>query len=143
MGTCCLPSTMCQGLNSGEQAWRQVGVCPCLLPRYFSYGLSHVKISPQGLGMWLRGIPHLGVACSGSWVERSDYLLCLGVEGVLLCSSCGRILPPPGVPVLHLIATPFPAVWHTPADTETNLHPPTVHNLSRILAVFLAEYLGL
>ncbi|CAO2626702.1 Glutaminyl-peptide cyclotransferase-like protein [Lemmus lemmus] len=48
-----------------------------------------------------------------------------------------------GVPVLHLIATPFPAVWHTPADTEANLHPPTVHNLSRILAVFLAEYLGL
>lgn len=50
---------------------------------------------------------------------------------------------PSGVPVLHLIATPFPAVWHTPADTEANLHPPTVHNLSRILAVFLAEYLGL
>lgn len=48
-----------------------------------------------------------------------------------------------GVPVLHLIAMPFPAVWHTPADTEANLHPPTVHNLSRILAVFLAEYLGL
>ncbi|XP_013364967.1 PREDICTED: glutaminyl-peptide cyclotransferase-like protein isoform X2 [Chinchilla lanigera] len=48
-----------------------------------------------------------------------------------------------GVPVLHLIATPFPSVWHTPGDTEANLHPPTVHNLSRILAVFLAEYLGL
>ncbi|KAM5237331.1 glutaminyl-peptide cyclotransferase-like protein isoform 2-T2 [Ctenodactylus gundi] len=48
-----------------------------------------------------------------------------------------------GVPVLHLIATPFPAVWHTSADTEANLHPPTVHNLSRILAVFVAEYLGL
>ncbi|KAM6153831.1 glutaminyl-peptide cyclotransferase-like protein [Erethizon dorsatum] len=48
-----------------------------------------------------------------------------------------------GVPVLHLIATPFPSVWHTPGDTEANLHPPTVHNLCRILAVFLAEYLGL
>ncbi|XP_037675790.1 glutaminyl-peptide cyclotransferase-like protein isoform X2 [Choloepus didactylus] len=48
-----------------------------------------------------------------------------------------------GVPVLHLISIPFPAVWHTPADTEANLHKPTVHNLSRILAVFLAEYLGL
>ncbi|XP_021572448.1 glutaminyl-peptide cyclotransferase-like protein isoform X2 [Carlito syrichta] len=48
-----------------------------------------------------------------------------------------------GVPVLHLISTPFPAIWHTPADTETNLHPPTIHNLSRILAVFLAEYLEL
>ncbi|XP_024425287.2 glutaminyl-peptide cyclotransferase-like protein [Desmodus rotundus] len=48
-----------------------------------------------------------------------------------------------GVPVLHLISTPFPAVWHTPDDSEANLHPPTVHNLSRILAIFLAEYLGL
>ncbi|XP_055407359.1 glutaminyl-peptide cyclotransferase-like protein isoform X3 [Bubalus kerabau] len=48
-----------------------------------------------------------------------------------------------GVPVLHLIATPFPSVWHTSDDSEANLHPPTVHNLSRILAVFLAEYLGL
>lgn len=48
-----------------------------------------------------------------------------------------------GVPVLHLISTPFPAVWHTVQDSEANLHPPTVHNLSRILAVFLAEYLGL
>ncbi|KAM5132904.1 glutaminyl-peptide cyclotransferase-like protein isoform 1-T3 [Callospermophilus lateralis] len=48
-----------------------------------------------------------------------------------------------GVPVLHLISTPFPTVWHTPSDSEANLHPPTVYNLSRILAVFLAEYLGL
>ncbi|KAK2491946.1 hypothetical protein MC885_011915 [Smutsia gigantea] len=48
-----------------------------------------------------------------------------------------------GVPVLHLIPTPFPSVWHTPDDSEANLHPPTIHNLSRILAVFLAEYLGL
>ncbi|XP_077704448.1 glutaminyl-peptide cyclotransferase-like protein isoform X3 [Canis aureus] len=48
-----------------------------------------------------------------------------------------------GVPVLHLISMPFPSVWHTPDDSEANLHPPTVHNLSRILAVFLAEYLGL
>uniref|UniRef100_A0A8C8YA45 glutaminyl-peptide cyclotransferase n=3 Tax=Felidae TaxID=9681 RepID=A0A8C8YA45_PANLE len=48
-----------------------------------------------------------------------------------------------GVPVLHLISMPFPSVWHTPGDSEANLHPPTVHNLSRILAVFLAEYLGL
>ncbi|KAG8515320.1 Glutaminyl-peptide cyclotransferase-like protein [Galemys pyrenaicus] len=48
-----------------------------------------------------------------------------------------------GVPVLHLISTPFPSVWHTPEDSEANLHRPTVQNLSRILAVFLAEYLGL
>ncbi|CAM4316919.1 unnamed protein product [Lepidochelys olivacea] len=48
-----------------------------------------------------------------------------------------------GVPVLHLIATPFPWVWHTMEDTEQNLHPPTVENLCKILAAFLAKYLWL
>ncbi|KAL4647349.1 glutaminyl-peptide cyclotransferase-like protein-like [Arapaima gigas] len=48
-----------------------------------------------------------------------------------------------GVPVLHLIATPFPSFWHTLEDIEENMHPPTVENLTKILAVFLAEYLGL
>ncbi|CAM5172901.1 unnamed protein product [Eretmochelys imbricata] len=48
-----------------------------------------------------------------------------------------------GVPVLHLIATPFPWVWHTMEDTEQNLHPQTVENLCKILAAFLAKYLWL
>ncbi|EMP25217.1 Glutaminyl-peptide cyclotransferase-like protein, partial [Chelonia mydas] len=48
-----------------------------------------------------------------------------------------------GVPVLHLITTPFPWVWHTMEDTEQNLHPPAVENLCKILAAFLAEYLWL
>ncbi|CAM5130427.1 unnamed protein product, partial [Natator depressus] len=48
-----------------------------------------------------------------------------------------------GVPVLHLIATPFPWVWHMMEDTEQNLHPPTVENLCKILAAFLAKYLWL
>ncbi|XP_061073091.1 glutaminyl-peptide cyclotransferase-like a [Conger conger] len=48
-----------------------------------------------------------------------------------------------GVPVLHIITTPFPSFWHTLDDTEENMHPPTVENLAKILAVFLAEYLGL
>jgi glutaminyl-peptide cyclotransferase len=47
-----------------------------------------------------------------------------------------------GVPVLHVIATPFPPFWHTLDDTEENMHRPTVENLTKILAVFLAEYLG-
>ncbi|KAM6988021.1 glutaminyl-peptide cyclotransferase-like a [Tautogolabrus adspersus] len=46
------------------------------------------------------------------------------------------------VPVLHVIATPFPQFWHTLDDTEENMHRPTVVNLTKILAVFLAEYLG-
>lgn len=47
-----------------------------------------------------------------------------------------------GVPVLHVIATPFPQFWHTLDDTEENMHRPTVVNLTKIMAVFLAEYLG-
>ncbi|XP_062917315.1 glutaminyl-peptide cyclotransferase-like isoform X2 [Mobula hypostoma] len=48
-----------------------------------------------------------------------------------------------GVPILHLIATPFPWVWHTMEDTSENLDPPTIENLCKILSVFVAEYLGL
>ncbi|XP_056396624.1 glutaminyl-peptide cyclotransferase-like protein isoform X2 [Hyla sarda] len=48
-----------------------------------------------------------------------------------------------GVPVLHVISTPFPAVWHTHDDTEENLHRPTVTNLCRIFVAFLAETLAL
>uniref|UniRef100_A0A8C5QN65 Glutaminyl-peptide cyclotransferase n=1 Tax=Leptobrachium leishanense TaxID=445787 RepID=A0A8C5QN65_9ANUR len=48
-----------------------------------------------------------------------------------------------GVPALHIISTPFPAVWHTHEDTEENLHRPTILNLLRILAAFLAETLSL
>lgn len=47
-----------------------------------------------------------------------------------------------GVPVLHVITTPFPQFWHTLDDTEENMHRPTVENLTKIMAVFLAEYLG-
>ncbi|XP_075464935.1 glutaminyl-peptide cyclotransferase-like protein isoform X3 [Ascaphus truei] len=46
-----------------------------------------------------------------------------------------------GVPVLHVISTPFPAVWHTTDDNEDNLHPPTIINLCRILVTFLSETL--
>ncbi|NWT89367.1 QPCTL protein, partial [Lanius ludovicianus] len=48
-----------------------------------------------------------------------------------------------GVPVLHLIPTPFPRVWHTLGDTEDNLHPPTVQDLAKVLLVFVAEFLQL
>ncbi|XP_064293442.1 glutaminyl-peptide cyclotransferase-like protein isoform X1 [Phalacrocorax carbo] len=48
-----------------------------------------------------------------------------------------------GVPVLHLIPTPFPPVWHTLEDTVENLHPPTMEDLSKILVAFVAEFLQL
>ncbi|XP_039553988.1 glutaminyl-peptide cyclotransferase [Passer montanus] len=48
-----------------------------------------------------------------------------------------------GVPVLHLIPSPFPAVWHTMMDTEENLDKATIDNLNKILQVFVLEYLNL
>lgn len=48
-----------------------------------------------------------------------------------------------GVPVLHLIASPFPEVWHTMDDNEENLHPSTIDNLNKIIQVFVLEYLHL
>ncbi|NWW74858.1 QPCTL protein, partial [Climacteris rufus] len=48
-----------------------------------------------------------------------------------------------GVPVLHVIPTPFPGVWHSPGDTEAALDPGTVQDLARILLLFVAEFLQL
>ncbi|GAA6094450.1 glutaminyl-peptide cyclotransferase isoform X1 [Tachysurus ichikawai] len=48
-----------------------------------------------------------------------------------------------GVPVLHMIATPFPTYRHTPEDSADKVHGDTVENLTKVLVVFLAEYLGL
>ncbi len=56
---------------------------------------------------------------------------------------CCVYTPEPDVPVLHLIPTPFPVFWHTLDDAEERMHRPTVENLTRILAIFVAEYLSL
>ena len=71
---------------------------------------------------------------------------------LLLCCVCSRmtlscllLLPhlSAGVPVMHMIATPFPPFMHTFEDTAVNIHIQTVENLTKVLAVFLSEYLGL
>ncbi|KAI5625110.1 glutaminyl-peptide cyclotransferase-like, partial [Silurus asotus] len=48
-----------------------------------------------------------------------------------------------GVPVLHIIATPFPSYRHTVEDGADKVDSHTVENLTKVLVVFLAEYLGL
>ncbi|XP_006910458.1 glutaminyl-peptide cyclotransferase [Pteropus alecto] len=48
-----------------------------------------------------------------------------------------------GVPVLHLISSPFPEVWHTMDDDEENLDETTIDNLNKIIQVFVLEYLHL
>ncbi|XP_069787078.1 glutaminyl-peptide cyclotransferase [Narcine bancroftii] len=48
-----------------------------------------------------------------------------------------------GVHILHIIPTPFPQVWHTMEDNESNLDPTTIENLNKILQLFVLEYLRL
>ncbi|XP_037021312.2 glutaminyl-peptide cyclotransferase [Artibeus jamaicensis] len=48
-----------------------------------------------------------------------------------------------GVPILHLVAFPFPEVWHTMDDNEENLDEATIDNLNKIIQVFVLEYLHL
>ncbi len=45
------------------------------------------------------------------------------------------------VPILHLIPSPFPHVWHTNGDDKSILHYPTIDDLNKILRVFVLEYL--
>ena len=47
------------------------------------------------------------------------------------------------VPILHLIAVPFPDVWHKESDNASAVDYPTVEKLNKILRVFVAEYLEL
>ncbi|CAE6459625.1 unnamed protein product [Rhizoctonia solani] len=48
-----------------------------------------------------------------------------------------------GVSILHVIASPFPKVWHTLADDASALHMPTMKHWNMVLRVFVSEYLGL
>ncbi|XP_017844316.1 glutaminyl-peptide cyclotransferase isoform X2 [Drosophila busckii] len=45
------------------------------------------------------------------------------------------------VPILHVIATPFPETWHTPRDNAASLHWPSIRNFNRIFRSFVHEYL--
>lgn len=47
------------------------------------------------------------------------------------------------VPILHLIPTPFPDVWHKPSDDRSAVDMDTVENINKVLRVFVSEYLGL
>jgi glutaminyl-peptide cyclotransferase len=48
-----------------------------------------------------------------------------------------------GVPILHIIPTPFPSCWHKDCDNGDLLHHPTINNLIKLFRVFVAEYLHL
>jgi len=46
------------------------------------------------------------------------------------------------VPVLHLIPTPFPSVWHTFDDDLSALDEHVIEDLQKILVRFLLKYLA-
>jgi glutaminyl-peptide cyclotransferase len=48
-----------------------------------------------------------------------------------------------GVPILHLIPSPFPEVWHKPTDNLAALDFNTIANLNKIMRIFVSEYLSL
>jgi len=48
-----------------------------------------------------------------------------------------------GVSILHIIASPFPRVWHTLKDDATALDMETMRRWNMIMRVFMCEYLGL
>lgn len=48
-----------------------------------------------------------------------------------------------GVPVLHVIASPFPRVWHTMDDDGAHLDMPTVRDWAKIVTAFALEWLDM
>jgi len=46
-----------------------------------------------------------------------------------------------GVPILHMIPTPFPKLWHTMDDDGEHLDPAVVDDWAKIFAVFAAEWM--
>ncbi|KAJ3265625.1 hypothetical protein HDU77_004398 [Chytriomyces hyalinus] len=48
-----------------------------------------------------------------------------------------------GVPIVHVIAVPFPKTWHTMKDDGDHVDPEVGLDLTRIFAVLVAEYLGI
>ena len=46
-----------------------------------------------------------------------------------------------GVPVLHLIPSPFPPVWHKMEDDGDHLDLPTVRDWARIVTAFTLEWM--
>lgn len=48
-----------------------------------------------------------------------------------------------GVPILHIIPSPFPAVWHRIEDDGAHLDLPTVRDWAKIITAFALEWLDM
>ena len=47
-----------------------------------------------------------------------------------------------GRKILHMIASPFPSVWHTLQDNKEALNMDTIDMISKIVRVFVYSYLN-
>ncbi|PVU91947.1 hypothetical protein BB559_003911 [Furculomyces boomerangus] len=47
------------------------------------------------------------------------------------------------IPVLHLISSPFPKVWHTLGDNAENLDQESINSFNVLMSTFVAAYLDL
>jgi hypothetical protein len=48
-----------------------------------------------------------------------------------------------GVPILHIIPSPFPPVWHRIEDDGAHLDMPTVRDWAKIVTAFALEWLDM
>ncbi|RDA93221.1 hypothetical protein CP533_6499 [Ophiocordyceps camponoti-saundersi (nom. inval.)] len=48
-----------------------------------------------------------------------------------------------GVPILHIIPSPFPAVWHTMSDDAEHLDMATVRDWAKIVTAFVKEWMAI
>jgi len=48
-----------------------------------------------------------------------------------------------GVPILHVIPTPFPPTWHTMDDDADHLDPDSIDDWAKIMTAFAAEWMEL
>jgi len=81
-------------------------------------------------------------------LKRSKFLTGPQKPPMFLARSAGGGIEDDHIPflqrrvdILHVIALPFPSVWHTARDTKDALDFHTIENLNRIFRVFVARYL--
>ena len=76
-------------------------------------------------------------------VSKGDSDTTITSNKILSKNSNNIVILSSGVPILHVIATPFPKQWHKSGDNLNTVHFPTVEKLNKIFRLFVAEYLQL
>uniref|UniRef100_A0A7E4V6Q7 Glutaminyl-peptide cyclotransferase n=1 Tax=Panagrellus redivivus TaxID=6233 RepID=A0A7E4V6Q7_PANRE len=88
--------------------------------------LAKIETALRGIGQ-LRSVPNAFSAAPNYYAIEDDHIPFLKR----------------GVPIMHVIAAPFPRVWHKPSDNEANLDFQSIYNINAVVRVFVARYLGL